>query len=103
MPIRRKVASLILMPSILVFFDLAFGNSLALIATAYTLTGGFINLITIVIGSRSMAIFITTLGLGYAQASNMVLHGGMMSFNYILRRERKRWLRNERKSSWSWL
>lgn len=90
----RKVALPILTPSILGGMILLFGNSFGAYATAYSLTGGFINLITIVIGSQIKGDIYYNPGLGYALAIGMVLvMTVMMSIYYALRRRSERWLR----------
>ena len=90
----RKVALPILMPSILGSMILLFGNSFGAYATAYSLTGGFINLITIVIGSQIKGDIYYNPGLGYALAVGMILvMAAMMSVYYALRRRSERWLR----------
>ncbi len=90
----RKVALPILMPSILGSMILLFGNSFGAYATAYSLTGGFINLITIVIGSQIKGDIYYNPGLGYALAVGMVLVMSVMMFIYYsLRRRSERWLR----------
>ncbi len=90
----RKVALPILMPSILGSMILLFGNSFGAYATAYSLTGGFINLITIVIGSQIKGDIYYNPGLGYALAVGMILvMAVMMSIYYALRRRSERWLR----------
>ena len=90
----RKVALPILMPSILGSMILLFGNSFGAYATAYSLTGGFINLITIVIGSQIKGDIYYNPGLGYALAVGMILvMTVMMSVYYALRRRSERWLR----------
>jgi putative spermidine/putrescine transport system permease protein len=90
----RKVALPILMPSILGAMILLFGNSFGAYATAYSLTGGFINLITIVIGSQIKGDILYNPGLGYALAVGMVIvMAVMMSIYYALRRRSERWLR----------
>ena len=48
----RYVALPILMPSLLGAMILLFGNAFGAQATAYQLTGGFINLVTILIGNQ---------------------------------------------------
>lgn len=91
----RKVALPILMPSILGSMILLFGNSFGAYATAYSLTGGFINLITIVIGSQIKGDIYYNPGLGYALAVGMVIvMAVMMSIYYALRRRSERWLHN---------
>ena len=90
----RKVALPILTPSILGAMILLFGNSFGAYATAYSLTGGFINLITIVIGSQIKGDVYYNPGLGYALAVGMVIvMAVMMSIYYSLRRRSERWLR----------
>ncbi len=90
----RKVALPILTPSILGAMILLFGNSFGAYATAYSLTGGFINLTTIVIGSQIKGDIYYNPGLGYALAIGMVLvMSVMMAIYYALRRRSERWLR----------
>jgi putative spermidine/putrescine transport system permease protein len=90
----RKVALPILTPSILGAIILLFGNSFGAYATAYSLTGGFINLITIVIGSQIKGDIYYNPGLGYALAVGMiVVMSVMMAIYYMLRRRSERWLR----------
>jgi putative spermidine/putrescine transport system permease protein len=90
----RKVALPILTPSILGSMILLFGNSFGAYATAYSLTGGFINLITIVIGSQIKGDILYNPGLGYALAVGMiVVMAVMMTIYYTLRRRSERWLR----------
>ena len=90
----RKVAFPILTPSILGAMILLFGNSFGAYATAYSLTGGFINLITIVIGSQIKGDIYYNPGLGYAIAIGMVIvMSVMMAIYYSLRRRSERWLR----------
>jgi len=90
----RKVALPILTPSILGTMILLFGNSFGAYATAYSLTGGFINLITIVIGSQIKGDIYYNPGLGYALAVGMVIvMAVMMAIYYSLRRRSERWLR----------
>lgn len=89
----RKVALPILMPSILGGMILLFGNSFGAYATAYSLTGGFINLVTILIGSQIKGDILYNPGLGYALAIGMVIvMSAMMTIYYFLRRRSERWL-----------
>lgn len=89
----RKVALPILTPSILGSMILLFGNAFGAYATAYSLTGGFINLITIVVGSQIKGDILYNPGLGYALAVGMVIvMAVMMSIYYFLRRRSERWL-----------
>ena len=90
----RKVALPILTPSILGAMILLFGNSFGAYATAYSLTGGFINLITIVIGSQIKGDILYNPGLGYALAVGMIIvMSVMMTIYYLLRRRSERWLK----------
>lgn len=90
----RKVALPILTPSILGAMILLFGNSFGAYATAYSLTGGFINLITIVIGSQIKGDIYYNPGLGYSLAVGMIMvMSVMMTIYYFLRRRSERWLR----------
>jgi len=90
----RKVALPILTPSILGAMILLFGNAFGAYATAYSLTGGFINLITIVIGSQIKGDVLFNPGLGYALAVGMIIvMTVMMAIYYLLRRRSERWLR----------
>lgn len=89
-----KVALPILMPSILGCIVLLFGNSFGAYATALSLTGGFINLITVVIGSQIKGDILHNVNLGYAMAFGMVLVMSLtMVIYYFLRRRSERWLR----------
>ena len=90
----QRVALPILTPSILGTMILLFGNSFGAYATAYSLTGGFINLITIVIGSQIKGDVLYNPGLGYALAVGMIIvMTVMMAIYYSLRRRSERWLR----------
>lgn len=61
---------------------------------ALSLTGGFINLITIVIGSQIKGDVLHNVGLGYALAMGMVVvMVFMMTIYYFLRRRSERWLK----------
>lgn len=89
-----KVALPILTPSILGTMILLFGNAFGAYATALSLTGGFINLITIVIGSQIKGDVLHNVGLGYALAMGMVVVMiVMMTIYYFLRRRSERWLK----------
>jgi putative spermidine/putrescine transport system permease protein len=90
----RDVAFPILMPSILGAMILLFGNAFGAYATALSLTGGFINLVTIVIGSQIKGDVLHNPGLGYALAMGMVFVMAVtMTAYYFLRRRSERWLR----------
>jgi putative spermidine/putrescine transport system permease protein len=89
-----KVALPILTPSILGTMILLFGNAFGAYATALSLTGGFINLITILIGSQIKGDVLHNVGLGYALAFGMVIvMAVMMTLYYFLRRRSERWLK----------
>ncbi len=90
----RFVALPILLPSILGATILLFGNAFGAYATALSLTGGFINLITILIGSQISGDVLHNPGLGYALAFGMVVvMAVMMSIYSVLRRQSERWMR----------
>jgi putative spermidine/putrescine transport system permease protein len=90
----RYVALPILFPAILGAMILLFGNAFGAFATAQALTGGQINLVTIVIGSQLRGDILADPGLGYALALGMVV---VMSLaivaRTILQRRSERWLR----------
>lgn len=90
----RRVALPVLTPSILGAMILLFGNAFGAYATALSLTGGFINLITILIGSQIKGDVLQNTGLGYALAIGMVIvMAGAITIYYFLRRHSERWLR----------
>jgi putative spermidine/putrescine transport system permease protein len=90
----RRVALPVLMPSILGTMILLFGNSFGAHATAYALTGGFINLATLLIGQQISGDVLHNPGLGFAVAMGMVV---IMAFSIliysVLQRRAERWLR----------
>ena len=69
----RYVAFPILFPAMLGAMILLFGNAFGAFATAQALTGGQINLVTIVIGSQLRGDILADPGLGYALALGMVV------------------------------
>ncbi len=90
----RYVAFPILLPAILGTMILLFGNSFGAFATAQALTGGAINLVTIVIGSQLRGDVLGDAGLGYALASGMVVVMVIAITGYtLLQRQTERWLR----------
>jgi putative spermidine/putrescine transport system permease protein len=90
----RYVALPILFPSILGTMILLFGNAFGAYATAFALTGGQINLVTIVIGSQLTGDVLGDPGLGYALALGMVVVMAIaITGNTILQRRTERWLR----------
>jgi putative spermidine/putrescine transport system permease protein len=89
-----NVALPILFPSILGTMILLFGNSFGAFATAQALTGGQINLVTIVIGSQLRGDSLGDVGLGYALCLGMVVIMAVAITLYtILQRRTERWLR----------
>jgi putative spermidine/putrescine transport system permease protein len=90
----RYVAFPILLPSIMGTMILLFGNSFGAYATAQALTGGQINLVTIVIGSQLSGDVLGDAGLGYALALGMVVVMAVAIAGYtLLQRRTERWLR----------
>jgi putative spermidine/putrescine transport system permease protein len=74
---------------------LLFGNSFGAQATAYQLTGGTLNIVTLVISSQIRGDVLNNPGLGYAVAMGMV---GIMAVSIglyaVLQRRAERWLRS---------
>jgi putative spermidine/putrescine transport system permease protein len=90
----RYIALPILLPSIMGTMILLFGNSFGAFATAQALTGGQINLVTIVIGSQLRGDVLGDPGLGYAMALGMVVVMALAITGYtLLQRRTERWLR----------
>lgn len=90
----REIALPILTPSVLGAMVLLFGNAFGAYATAVSLTGGFINLVTIVIGAQISGDVLHNMNLGYALAMGMVIVMAVMMILYhFLRRQSERWLR----------
>lgn len=90
----RHVAMPILMPSLLGTMFLLFGNAFGAYATALALTGGMINLVTILIGSQIKGDVLHNVGLGYALALGMVVVMAISMIGYfVLRRRSERWMR----------
>ena len=73
----RHVALPILTPSILGAMILLFGNAFGAQATAFQLTGGSIDLVTILIGAQIRGDVLHNPGLGYAMAMGMVVIMGI--------------------------
>ncbi|MEW6030248.1 MAG: ABC transporter permease subunit [Chloroflexota bacterium] len=90
----RHVALPILLPSILGTMVLLFGNAFGAYATAFALTGGTLDLVTIMIGAQIRGNVLYDPGLGYAMAIGMVV---IMAFSIAiyawLQRRSERWLR----------
>ncbi len=90
----RYVAFPILLPSILGTMILLFGNAFGAFATAQALTGGQINLVTIVIGAQLRGDVLGDAGLGYALALGMVVVMAIAITGYtVLQRQTEKWLK----------
>ena len=96
----RYVGLPVLLPSLLGAMILLFGNAFGAYATALSLTGGLINLVTILIGSQIKGDVLHNPGLGYALALGMVVVMAVsMAIYYVLRRRSERWLRTMKRTS----
>jgi len=62
----------VLLPSLLASFILLFGNAFGAYATAFSLTGGLINIVPILIGAQIRGDVLHDPNLGYALALGMV-------------------------------
>jgi putative spermidine/putrescine transport system permease protein len=90
----RYVGLPILLPSLLGAMILLFGNAFGAYATALSLTGGLINLVTILIGAQIKGDVLHNVGLGNALALGMVVIMAIsMAGYYALRRRSERWMR----------
>ena len=90
----RYVALPILGPALAGTMILLFGNAFGAYATAQALTGGLINLVTIVIGAQLTGDVLGDPGLGYALAFGMIVVMAVAIILYtILQRRTERWLR----------
>jgi putative spermidine/putrescine transport system permease protein len=90
----RRVALPILMPSILGSTMLLFGNAFGAQATAYQLTGGLINLVTLLIGDQLSGDVLHSPGKGFALAVGMIVVMAIALAGYaILQRRAERWRR----------
>lgn len=88
----RTVALPVLTPTLLGTTVLLFGNAFGAQATAYQLTAGQLNLVTLVISSQMRGDVLHNVGLGYALAMGMVLIMGMCIVLYtLLQRRANRW------------
>ena len=91
----RRVALPILTPSILGTMVLLFGNAFGAQATAYQLTGGTLNIVTLVISSQIRGDVLHNPGLGFAAAMGMVAIMAISIGLYsVLQRRSERWLRS---------
>ena len=90
----RRIALPILMPSILGSMILLFGNSFGAQATAYALTGGFIDIVTIAISRQMRGDVLFNPNQGYALAMGMVIIMAISIAGYsLLQRRSERWLK----------
>jgi putative spermidine/putrescine transport system permease protein len=88
----RSVALPVLMPSILASVMLLFGNAFGAQATAYQLTGGLINLVTLVIGDQLSGDVLHNPGKGLALAVGMIAVMAVALAGYaLLQRRAERW------------
>ncbi len=91
----RRVALPILTPSLLGTVILLFGNAFGAQATAFQLTGGTINLVTILIGAQMSGDVLHNPNLGYALAMGMVaIMATSIGVYSLLQRRSERWLRS---------
>jgi putative spermidine/putrescine transport system permease protein len=90
----RHVALPILTPSLLGAVILLFGNAFGAQATAFQLSGGTINIVTIQITRQLRGDVAQDEGVGYAMAMGMVVIMGLSIAAYsVLQRRSERWLR----------
>jgi putative spermidine/putrescine transport system permease protein len=90
----RYVALPILMPSILGTMILLFGNAFGAYATALALTGGRLNLVTILIGAQMRGDVLRNPNLGYALALGMIVIMALSIAVYsLLQRRTERWIK----------
>jgi putative spermidine/putrescine transport system permease protein len=90
----RYVGLPLLLPSFLGATILLFGNAFGAYATAYALTGGSLNLVTILIGAQIRGDVLNNPNLGYALALGMIVVMAVSIFGYaLLQRRAERWLR----------
>jgi putative spermidine/putrescine transport system permease protein len=90
----RHVALPVLWPSLLGTTILLFANAFGAIATAYSLTGSLLNLVTIQLYAQIRGDVLHDQNLGYALAFGMIVITGLSNGAYIwLRARSDRWLR----------
>jgi putative spermidine/putrescine transport system permease protein len=90
----RYVALPILTPSILGTMILLFGNAFGAQATAYQLTGGQLNIVTLLVSRQLRGDVLNNVNLGYAIAMGMVAIMAMTILVYLwLQRRAARWQR----------
>ena len=91
----RHVALPILTPALLGLLLLLFGNAFGAYATAYALTSGQINLVSMVIGQQISGDALQDVGLGNALAFGMIVIMTLCITAYtLLQRRASRWLRS---------
>ncbi|MFZ2780483.1 MAG: ABC transporter permease subunit [Rectinemataceae bacterium] len=84
----------VLAPSLLAAFILLFGNAFGAYATAYSLTGGLINLVPILIGAQIRGDVLHDPNLGYALAFGMVIIMGLSIIAYSwVQKIASRWMK----------
>ncbi len=89
----RYVAFPILLPSLLGTMILLFGNAFGAYATAFALTGGRLNLVTIQIGAQIRGDVLHNPNLGFAMALGMVIVMLVCIVGYtLLQRQTEKWL-----------
>jgi len=89
-----QVAMPILLPSLLGAMILLFGNAFGAYATAYALTGGRLEIVTIQIGAQIRGDVFHNPGLGYAMAMGMVIIMAVSLAAYSwLQAKTERWLK----------
>lgn len=90
----RYIGLPILLPSVLATMILLFGNSFGAYATALSLTGGRLPLVTIQIGAQIRGDVLHNANLGYAMALGMVVIMGICILTYTwLQRWTERWVK----------
>jgi putative spermidine/putrescine transport system permease protein len=90
----RYVALPVLWPSLLGASLLLFANAFGAVATAYALTSGSLNIVTILLFAQIRGDVLHDQNLGYALALGMILITGLSNGAYIwLRSRSERWLR----------
>jgi putative spermidine/putrescine transport system permease protein len=89
----RHIALPILWPTLLGTMVLLFANAFGAVATAYGLTGGSINIVTILLYAQIRGDVLHDQNLGYALALGMIVITGLSNAAYIaLRARSERWL-----------
>jgi putative spermidine/putrescine transport system permease protein len=90
----RYIGFPILWPALLGATLLLFANAFGAVATAYALTGGAINIVTILLFAQIRGDVLHNPNLGYAIALGMIVITGLSNAAYIwLRARSERWLR----------